>query len=257
MQQLGLWLANPGDLGMIAPDQTRKVQPMRIRTVPAMLFVAIVSAACATDFETGTAAYNQGDYATALREFSQLAERGDAGAQYKLGVMHYYGEGVPQNFAEAVVWFRRAAEQDDAEAIFKLGVMYDRGEGVARDVAEARARYRRAAELGYAKAQNNVGNMYYLGFGVAQDYAEAVGWYRRAAEQGYPYAQYNLALRYENGEGVPKDYVESFAWYNLAATQDYDNSLERRDDLLDRMTPDQVAAAQNLSRDLGARITRR
>ena len=39
------------------------------------------------DLQKGLAAWNSGDYATALREWTPLAEKGDARAQFKLGVM--------------------------------------------------------------------------------------------------------------------------------------------------------------------------
>ena len=39
------------------------------------------------DYEKGAAAYEIGDYATALREWTPLAEQGDAASQYNLGVM--------------------------------------------------------------------------------------------------------------------------------------------------------------------------
>ena len=44
------------------------------------------------------------------------AEQGDAMAQYNLGVCYYNGEGVAQNYAEAVKWWSKAAEQGQAEA---------------------------------------------------------------------------------------------------------------------------------------------
>ncbi len=37
-------------------------------------------------------AYNRGDYATALRIFRQLADQGDARAQYNLGYMYANGK---------------------------------------------------------------------------------------------------------------------------------------------------------------------
>ena len=46
----------------------------------------------------------------------KLAERGDAGGQFELGMMFFYGQGVPQSDQEAAVWFRKAAEQGCAEA---------------------------------------------------------------------------------------------------------------------------------------------
>ena len=60
--------------------------------------------------------------------------------------------------------------------------MYSQGQGVQQDYAEAVKWYRRAVEQGYADAQGNLGTMYFNGRGVQQDYAEAVKWTRRAAK---------------------------------------------------------------------------
>ena len=57
------------------------------------------------------AAYDKGDYATALRLWRPLAEQGDVRAQTNLGLMFYTGQGVPQDRAVAVTWYRKAAEQ--------------------------------------------------------------------------------------------------------------------------------------------------
>jgi TPR repeat protein len=61
-----------------------------------------------------------------------LAEQGDAGAQYNLGVMYDYGD-VPQDDVEAVKWYRRAAKQGDAGAQVMLGAVYADGLGVSQD----------------------------------------------------------------------------------------------------------------------------
>ena len=45
------------------------------------------------------------------------------------------GQGVPQDYAEAVTWYRKAAEQGDADAQYNLGVMYAKGQGVPQDYA--------------------------------------------------------------------------------------------------------------------------
>ena len=63
------------------------------------------------DFADGVAAYEQGDYDTAFKEFKTLAEQGNAPGQYSLGVMYYTGAGVRRDNDEAVNWFRKAAEQ--------------------------------------------------------------------------------------------------------------------------------------------------
>ncbi len=96
------------------------------------------------------AAYQRGDYASAIRELRPLAEQGHAEAQYLLGVMYDEGLGVPQDYAEAVKSYRKAAEQ------------------------------------GYAKAQLFLGNMYFFGQGVSKDYVQAYMWYDLAASRSPP-----------------------------------------------------------------------
>jgi TPR repeat protein len=48
------------------------------------------------DFLKGLTAYRSGDYATALRKWKPLAERGNANAQSNIGAMYYDGKGVPR-----------------------------------------------------------------------------------------------------------------------------------------------------------------
>lgn len=87
--------------------------------------------ALAADFERGLAAYEARDYETALAEFTELAERGDASAQFYLGEMYSSSDrGVRYDYDEAMRWWRLAAEQGVADAQFNLGVMYDNGQGV-------------------------------------------------------------------------------------------------------------------------------
>ena len=81
--------------------------------------------------------------------------------------MYYKGEGVPQDYQEAVKWLRMAAEQGVVGAQFVLGRMYYYGEGVTENDAEAMSWYRKAAEQGYAAAQGILGVMYEKGEGRA------------------------------------------------------------------------------------------
>jgi len=174
------------------------------------------------DFDTGKTAYDRGDYATALREWKPLAEKGNAPlVQIYLGSMYRDGDGVPQDYKEAVRWFRRAAEQGYDLAQFQLGMLYVTGEGVPQDYKEAMRWIRLAADQGLADAQHALGLLYYRGEGVKQDYAEAARWYRLAADQGYALAQFNLGQLYYDGNGVSQDYTEALRWYRLAAEQGY------------------------------------
>ena len=57
------------------------------------------------DFQAGKEAYAHGDYAMAMQEWLPLAERGDATAQYNLGLLYGNGQGVAKNYEEAYFWF--------------------------------------------------------------------------------------------------------------------------------------------------------
>ncbi len=61
--------------------------------------------------DEGVAAYNRGDYATALREWRPLAKQRNAKAQNNLGVFYDNGRGVPQDPAHAHMWFNLAASR--------------------------------------------------------------------------------------------------------------------------------------------------
>ncbi|MBI4026306.1 MAG: sel1 repeat family protein [Verrucomicrobia bacterium] len=71
------------------------------------------------------------------REHRTPAEKGDAMAQFNLGVCYEKGLGVPANDAEAIGWYRKAAEQDYTPAQLNLGQLYQAGRGVEQDLPEA------------------------------------------------------------------------------------------------------------------------
>lgn len=73
-----------------------------------MLVLSFATPVVAGQFEDAAAANGRGDYATALRLLRPLAGQGNASAQYNLGIMYELGQGVPQSYAEAVMWYHRA-----------------------------------------------------------------------------------------------------------------------------------------------------
>jgi hypothetical protein len=62
--------------------------------------------------------------------------------------------------------------------------MYYNGNGVIQDYKQAVAWYQKAADQGNAGAQYNLGFMYKNGYGVNKDSKQAVAWYQKAADQG-------------------------------------------------------------------------
>ena len=101
-----------------------------------------------TPDKQATTAVSAPDFAATKK----AAESGNALAQTNLGLMYYNGQGVPQDYAEAMKWFRLAADQ------------------------------------GYGAAQDNLGLMYRDSQGVPQDYVETYAWFSVAAAGGFPNA---------------------------------------------------------------------
>ena len=72
------------------------------RVISAVVVLIGVAAPAWAGFDEGVAAYQRGDYATALREWRPLANQGNAAAQSNLGRMYEAGKGVPQYYAQAM-----------------------------------------------------------------------------------------------------------------------------------------------------------
>jgi len=149
----------------------------------AILCVVLIISFCITSQVT---AESKSDVLEAL---TTLAEFGDASAQYKLGLMYDFGNGVPQDYRKAAYWYTKAAEQGNAWAQYNLGNEYRKGEGVPKDYKKAFYWFTKAAEQGDAYAQHSLGHMYDFGKGVTQNYKKAFYWYTKAAEQGLVQAQ--------------------------------------------------------------------
>ena len=120
--------------------------------VGSWLAVGFVSVAQA-DFADGLLAYKQTDFATAFKEFKSLAEQGSADAQWYLGRMYVFGQGIPEDYKKAVKWTRKAADQGHARAQFDLGRLFRTGRGgVPKDYVLAYMWYSLAANHGWAAA---------------------------------------------------------------------------------------------------------
>ena len=120
---------------------------MRHAALGVALLIALTGPTRA-DFDAGMAAFERGDYATAVREWRPLAEQGHAEAQNYLGWLYRWGLGVPRDEAEAVRWYREAAQQGVAEYMTSLAGMYVAGWGVPSDYVKAYMWYDLAAAMG-------------------------------------------------------------------------------------------------------------
>ena len=117
--------------------------------------VMLVQPVVAQDFQKDFEALKRGDYPTALPELKALAEQGNAGAQLLVGGMYFTGQGVTQNYAQAVKWYRLAAEQGNASAQHSRGLMYAKGRGVTQDDVQAHMWFNLAAAQGNKNSTKN------------------------------------------------------------------------------------------------------
>jgi hypothetical protein len=195
----------------------------------------------------GYEALSRQDYATAIKEYRPLAERGNAEAQYRIGRMYEFGKGYPKDQAQGIAWIRKAAAQNHADAQQELGFIYATGDGVKQDDVQAVEWFRKAATQGDPVAQYNLGLLYAKGQGVPKDYAQAIDWWRKSATQGNADAQFKLGVVYTTGQGVAKDPVLALANATIAARGGDKENVDYRNEIAKPLTPDQRRSAQALA----------
>ena len=141
------------------------------------------------------------------------------------------------------------AGQSNAIEQFISALKYHKGEGMPQNYKEAVRLYRSSAEQGFAKAQFNLALMYDRGEGMPQNYKEAVRWYRASAEQGHAAGQFALGLKCALGEGTIQDYKLAHMWSNLAAANGHEDAKTNRDIVAGKMTPADISEAQQMASD--------
>ena len=87
---------------------------IRTLTLAALLRAAALPVSAGS--AEGIAAYNKGHYREAYRELTAPAERGDAKAQFNVGLMYDNGQGVTQDYVQAHMWFNLAGAQGVKQA---------------------------------------------------------------------------------------------------------------------------------------------
>lgn len=179
-----------------------------------------------------------------------LARQGDSDQQKSRGLMYEEGQGVKKDYKKAVKWYQLSADKGNAHAQYLLGLMYAKGRGVnKKDYKKAVKWYRLSAEKGNAKAQYNLGLMYEKGIVVSQNSKKAERFYNLAAEQGDRESQYKLGMMYYKGrykgKGVPQDYVMAHVWLTLSGLVESKPIMPG--EIL--MSPSQIREAKRLARN--------
>jgi TPR repeat protein len=127
-----------------------------------------------------------------------LANKGDAEAQYHVGMMYNNGIGTQRDPSQAFEWFQKSAASNDPLGAYKLGCYYDgQGAGIVTPDSNEALKYKLiSARAGYALAQHDVAILY----GRQEKLEEAVRWWKMAGDQGFPMALYNLSGSYFEGK---------------------------------------------------------
>lgn len=137
--------------------------------------------------------------------YSRAAENGDPVAQYKLGLIHFYGRGVDIDRAKGLQWVTESAERGNADAEYFMGTAITAGVATETDFGQAARWFSKAAEQGHVKAQQKLASLYFNGSGVEKDDQEAFKWASRASAQGDAEAKLLLATLYFYGKGTQVD----------------------------------------------------
>ena len=85
-----------------------------------------------------------------------LAKRGDADAQYYVGMGYEEGRGTKKDMKKALEWYSKSAEQGHYGAQFKVGAFHEYGYGVKKDIKTAFEWYKKSAENGSSMAKERL-----------------------------------------------------------------------------------------------------
>lgn len=163
--------------------------------------LALSTAACTSEADTFNA-------------MLALANKGDAEAQYHVGMMYNNGIGTQQDPKQAFEWFQKSAAANDPLGAYKLGCYYaGQFAGVVEIDENEALKYKLvAAEAGYSLAQHDVA----VSYSRQGNSEEAVKWLKLASGQGYDMSLYGLSSSYYEGKGVPQDTSLAYAYLKLS-----------------------------------------
>ena len=138
----------------------------------------------ASSFEEGLNFSQNGDFKNAFIKWLPVAKQGNRDAQFQIGLMYSYGNGVKQDYLEAIKWHTLAGNNGNRTAQLFLGDLYFDGENVPQNFVEAKKWYSLSANLGDEDALIALGRIYEKGLGVSIDKAYSYMWFNIAAQNG-------------------------------------------------------------------------
>ena len=99
------------------------MQKISIFLLLLLLSVTLTSCVNTVNLREGITSFKRQDYRQAFIRLMPEAEKGQADAQYAIGYMYYYGQGVVEDRKKAYIWIHRAADAGQADAVKALGLI--------------------------------------------------------------------------------------------------------------------------------------
>jgi len=186
------------------------------------------------------------DYAATEALLKELAEDGNAEAQYLLATV-YRDAGEPiHNVAKYAEWIQKAAangseeaqktiareakqtdawaEQGLSQGMCMAAMEYASGKTISglpheKDVLKAIELYEKAFEAGDVEGATGLAKLYEKGEGIAVDLSKAHEWTLKAAEKGDVTSQLHVGVQFLTGKGAAVDKIAAVKWFRKAADQ--------------------------------------
>jgi len=127
-----------------------------------------------------------GPSASVLRFQKQMAKRGNAESQYKLGLMYETGSGVSNSLVLATSWYKKAARQNYKPAVNRLTYLEIKKSGFNNSHREWLLELKADARYQEGEALFLLGQMYSEGTGVNKSLTHALELLREAAGGNIP-----------------------------------------------------------------------
>ncbi|KAI9339329.1 hypothetical protein BDR26DRAFT_820927 [Obelidium mucronatum] len=173
------------------------------------------------------------NYGKAKAYYEKAAQAGHTGAKVRLGLMFEHGKvSEKKDLESAIRLFTEAAEKGDIQAQDILGRIYSDQKDFARAIewslkAASQDYLLGEHSMAMSQSQCRLGHLYYLGYGTEQNYLQAFEWYERAAKLEFADAQYMIGYLYKKGRGVDKNEVDALSWENRALDNGYQANDEK------------------------------
>ncbi len=163
-----------------------------------------------------------------LQVLKQAADRGDADALCRLGVIYWEGKQVRRSLRRSLEYFRRAAAKQNQLAQFMLAYADMTGKSVIPDEKKAFAEFRKLYDAGFAPAGLPLGILHYEGRGTPKNYVLAAECLRRGlpSKSDVPVEFHPETvlgrIYYAGGYGLKPDHSEAFRFLKQA-DKDFEN----------------------------------